>query len=43
LEIGLTFPSRTLMHLLKHGGVARWPYQSTVVALLLNTQTEGAA
>ena len=43
LEIGLTFPSRTLMHLLKHGGVARWPYQSTVVALLLNTQAEGAA
>lgn len=43
LEIGLTFPSRTLMHLLKHGGVARWPYQSTVVALLLNTQSEGAA
>ncbi|WP_422132211.1 hypothetical protein [Streptomyces misionensis] len=43
LEIGLTFPSRTLMHLLKHGGVARWPYQSTVVALLLNTQTGGAA
>jgi len=43
LEIGLTFPSRTLMHLLKHGGVARWPYQSTVVALLLNTQTEGVA
>lgn len=43
LEIGLTFPSRTLLHLLKHGGVARWPYQSTVVALLLNTQTEGAA
>ena len=43
LEIGLTFPSRTLMHLLKHGGVARWPYRSTVVALLLNTQTEGAA
>lgn len=43
LEIGLTFPSRTLMHLIKHGGVARWPYRSTVVALLLNTQTEGAA
>ena len=43
LEIGLTFPSRTLLHLLKHGGVARWPYQSTVVALLLNTQTQGAA
>lgn len=43
LEIGLTFPSRTLLHLLKHGGVARWPYQSTVVALLLDTQTGGAA
>lgn len=43
LEIGLTFPSRTLMHLIKHGGVARWPYQSTTVALLLNIQAGGVA
>lgn len=43
LEVGLTYPSRTLLHLLNHGGVARWPYQSKVVALLLNVESEGAA
>ncbi|MFF7191813.1 hypothetical protein ACFZAR_43230 [Streptomyces sp. NPDC008222] len=41
LEGGATFPSRTLLHLHKHGGVARWPYGSTVVALLLNAQVDG--
>lgn len=41
LEVGSTYPSRTLMHLIKHGGVARWPYESTVVALMWNTQVGG--
>jgi hypothetical protein len=43
LEVGATLPSRTLLHLVKHGGVARWPYESTVVALLWNAQSGGAA
>jgi len=43
LEVGLTHPSRTLLHLVKHGGVARWPYESTIVALLWNTQFGGIA
>jgi hypothetical protein len=36
LEIGMTHPSRSLLHLLQAGGVARWPYKSDAVTLLLN-------
>ncbi|MCL6302812.1 hypothetical protein [Streptomyces kronopolitis] len=36
LEVGVTDPSRTLMHLVQHGGVARWPYGHASVCLLLS-------
>jgi hypothetical protein len=35
LEVGSTTPSRTLMHLIESGGVARWPYGSATVHLWL--------
>jgi len=37
LEIGSTLPSRTLLHLGEYGGVARWPYESTVVRVLISS------
>ncbi|MFD6490700.1 hypothetical protein [Streptomyces sp. NPDC060188] len=49
LEIGVSHPSRTLLHLLQEGGVARWPYGSSTVTLLINVRKlplpagEGAA
>lgn len=42
LEIGYTQPSVTLNHLVAFGhGVARWPYGSPAVTLLLNTEVFG--
>lgn len=38
LEIGYTMPSRTLLHLLMDGAVARWPYDSEYVYALVNVQ-----
>lgn len=35
LEIGYTMPSRTMLHLLQHGSVARWPYGSDTIRLLV--------
>lgn len=35
LEVGVSKPSRTLLHLLQHGGVARWPYGFDTVTILL--------
>lgn len=37
LEIGTTLPSRTLLHMCG-GGVARWPYGSETVRLLVNLE-----
>ncbi|MFI8930627.1 hypothetical protein ACIG3E_23480 [Streptomyces sp. NPDC053474] len=37
LEVGYTLPSRAWSHLLLDGGVARWPYGSRHLHLLLNT------
>lgn len=36
LEIGYTKPSRTLAHLVTEGSVARWPYGSNVMTLIVN-------
>ncbi|MFJ8955245.1 hypothetical protein ACIRL3_46155 [Streptomyces sp. NPDC102384] len=38
LEVGHSLPSRTLTHLEMDGGVARWPYGSTDLEVLLNTE-----
>jgi len=35
LEVGYTMPSRTLLHLNHRGGVARWPYGSEDIYLLV--------
>jgi hypothetical protein len=44
LEVGRTEPETTIWHLRRDGGVARWPYGSTCVTLLLaTTSTAGAA
>lgn len=36
LEVGDSWPSRTLMHLVQYGAVARWPYGSKLIWLFLN-------
>lgn len=36
LEVGYTLPSRTYLHLYQYGGVARWPYESSDIHLLVN-------
>jgi hypothetical protein len=36
LEVGTTMPSRTLLHLVEDGGVARWAYGSTDLFVFLN-------
>lgn len=36
LEVGDSWPSRTLMHLKQYGAVARWPYGSELIWLFLN-------
>ncbi|MGW4469678.1 hypothetical protein ACWENQ_08395 [Nonomuraea sp. NPDC004354] len=36
LEIGATTPSRTLLHLLQEGAVARWPYGADHIRLLVH-------
>lgn len=36
LEVGDSWPSRTLMHLWQFGAVARWPYGSKVILLFIN-------
>ncbi|OAH10875.1 hypothetical protein [Streptomyces jeddahensis] len=41
LEVGYTKPSRTLLHLKKFGGVARWAYDDDRICLLINTETLG--
>jgi hypothetical protein len=41
LEVGYTKPSRTLMHLRRFGGVARWAYEDDRICLLVNTETLG--
>lgn len=38
LEIGYTMPSRTLAHLEQDRGVARWPYESKYVTVLLDCE-----
>lgn len=40
LEVGYSKPSCTLLHLWRDGGVARWPYGSDVMHLLLNMRQE---
>lgn len=35
LEVGDSWPSRTLMHLKQYGSVARWPYGSNLIWLFL--------
>jgi hypothetical protein len=40
LEVGYSKPSCTLLHMWRDGGVARWPYGSDVVHLLLNMRRE---
>jgi hypothetical protein len=35
LEVGDSWPSRTLMHLYQYGRVARWPYSSELIWLFL--------
>ncbi|MFD9056192.1 hypothetical protein ACFWCM_12830 [Streptomyces albidoflavus] len=39
LEVGSSKPSRTFLHLHMEGGVARWPYDSDRITLLLNLET----
>ena len=34
LEVGYTFPSRTVLHLSQYKGLARWPYGKTSIYLL---------
>lgn len=36
LEVGDSWPSRTLMHLWQYGAVARWPYGSDLIWLFLS-------
>jgi len=36
LEVGDSWPSRTLMHLWQYGAVARWPYGSRFILLFIN-------
>lgn len=36
LEVGDSWPSRTLMHLHQYGAVARWPYGSKLIWLFIN-------
>lgn len=36
LEVGDSWPSRTLMHLLQYKSVARWPYGSKLIWLFIN-------
>ncbi|MFE2973405.1 hypothetical protein [Streptomyces sp. NPDC059258] len=36
LEVGDSWPSRTLMHLYQYGAVARWPYGSELIWLFVN-------
>lgn len=36
LEVGDSWPSRTLMHLHQYGAVARWPYGSELIWLFIN-------
>jgi hypothetical protein len=36
LEVGDSWPSRTYMHLVQHGAVARWPYGSKLIWLFIN-------
>jgi hypothetical protein len=36
LEVGDSWPSRTLLHLLEFGAVARWPYGSEFILLFIN-------
>jgi hypothetical protein len=36
LEVGDSWPSRTLMHLHQYGAVARWPYGSNLIWLFIN-------
>ncbi|WP_409469044.1 hypothetical protein [Streptomyces sp. HC307] len=36
LEVGDSWPSRTLMHLQQYGAVARWPYGSRLIWLFLD-------
>ncbi|MCL8016954.1 hypothetical protein [Streptomyces sp. AS02] len=36
LEVGDSWPSRTLMHLAQFGAVARWPYGSKFILLFVN-------
>ena len=36
LEIGDTFPSRTILHLAEEGGVARWPYGTDWISILVD-------
>lgn len=36
LEVGDSWPSRTLMHLWQYGAVARWPYGSEFILLFIN-------
>lgn len=43
LEIGSTKASVTAAHLARFRGVARWPYGSTVMTILLDTTAIGAA
>ncbi|WP_131589746.1 hypothetical protein [Streptomyces seoulensis] len=38
LEVGTSKPSRTYMHLHMEGGVARWPYHSDRIGLLINVE-----
>jgi hypothetical protein len=43
LEVGSTTASTTAVHLALGGAVARWPYRSTVVSILLDAERYAAA
>ena len=43
LEVGYTFPSRTAMHLMLEGAVARWAYDDEEICLLLDLPRLGVA
>lgn len=42
LEVGYTLPSRTVVHLLMEGAVARWAYEDKEICLLLDLGRLGA-
>ena len=42
LEVGYTMPERTLSHLSSERSLARWPYGSNIITILIMMDTESS-